>query len=96
MLGASPAPADEIGNAAKRLADASCTFAMKVVGNSGLYLQAPGICKPLVTLEEQKATRKWIGSGLRHRLRHLIATRTRQAIPQFLNSFKLSGVSMRP
>ena len=46
MLGASPAFADEIGDAAKKLGEASYSFAKEVDWNNGLYLQAPGALKP--------------------------------------------------
>merc|ERR1712232_1465613 len=51
MIGASPALADEIGDAAKKLGDASYTFAKEVDWNNGLYLQAPGAFKPTEALK---------------------------------------------
>jgi len=60
MIGASPALADEIGDAAKKLGDASYTFAKEVDWNNGLYLQAPGAFKPLEAL---KAIDKMIVMG---------------------------------
>merc|ERR1719251_714218 len=46
-LGAAPVFADEIGDAAKKLAEASYPFAKEVDWNSGIYLQAPGSFQPL-------------------------------------------------
>ena len=60
MLGASPAFADEIGDAAKKLGEASYSFAKEVDWNNGLYLQAPGALKPLEAL---KAIDKMIVMG---------------------------------
>merc|ERR1711944_315559 len=59
-LGAAPAFADEIGDAAKKLGDASYNFAKEVDWNNGLYLQAPGAFKPL---EAVKAIDKMIVMG---------------------------------
>ena len=42
-----PALADEIGDAAKKLAADSYAFAKEVDWNSGIYLQAPGKFQPL-------------------------------------------------
>merc|ERR1719356_382826 len=50
-LGAAPAFADEIGDAAKKLGDASYAFAKEVDWNNGIYLQAPGAFKPLEALK---------------------------------------------
>merc|ERR1712038_806882 len=52
--------ADEIGDAAKKLAEASYPFAKEVDWNNGLYLQAPGAFKPL---EAVKAIDKMIVLG---------------------------------
>jgi hypothetical protein len=52
--------ADEIGDAAKKLADASYPFAKEVDWNNGLYLQAPGQLQPLKAL---KAIDKMIVMG---------------------------------
>merc|ERR1719389_372565 len=60
MLGTSPAFADEIGEAAKKLGEASYSFAKEVDWNNGLYLQAPGAFKPLEAL---KAIDKMIVMG---------------------------------
>merc|ERR1712186_159268 len=60
MMGAAPAFADEIGDAAKKLADASYDFAKEVDWNNGLYLQAPGQFQPLEAL---KAIDKMIVMG---------------------------------
>jgi hypothetical protein len=60
MLGASPAFADEIGEAAKKLGEASYSFAKEVDWNNGLYLQAPGAFKPFEAL---KAIDKMIVMG---------------------------------
>merc|ERR1712232_1292608 len=51
MIGASPALADEIGDAAKKLGDATYDFAKEVDWNNGLYLQAPGKFQPLEALK---------------------------------------------
>merc|ERR1711862_683361 len=59
-MGASPAFADEIGDAAKQLAAASYPFAKEVDWNNGLYLQAPGAFQPL---EAVKAIDKMIALG---------------------------------
>jgi len=59
-LGAAPAFADEIGDAAKKLGDASYAFAKEVDWNNGIYLQAPGAFKPL---EAVKAIDKMIALG---------------------------------
>merc|ERR1719393_263749 len=59
-LGASPAFADQIGDAAKKLADASYPFAKEVDWNNGIYLQAPGKFQPL---EAVKAIDKMIVMG---------------------------------
>jgi len=59
-LGAAPAFADEIGDAAKKLAEASYPFAKGVDWNNGIYLQAPGAFKPL---EAIKAIDKMIVMG---------------------------------
>merc|ERR1719327_172615 len=59
-LGAAPVFADEIGDAAKKLAEASYPFAKEVDWNNGLYLQAPGAFKPL---EAIKAIDKMIVMG---------------------------------
>merc|ERR1712151_1086926 len=53
--GAMMAPAafaDEIGDAAKKLGDASYAFAKEVDWNNGLYLQAPGQVQPLEGLKD--------------------------------------------
>merc|ERR1719243_49492 len=55
-----PALADEIGDAAKRLAADSYAFAKEVDWNSGIYLQAPGNFNPL---EAVKAIDKMIVMG---------------------------------
>merc|ERR1712071_45637 len=60
MLGTSPAFADEIGDAAKKLGEASYSFAKAVDWNNGLYNQAPGAFKPLEAL---KAIDKMIVMG---------------------------------
>merc|ERR1719254_482018 len=52
--------ADEIGDAAKKLAEASYPFAKEVDWNNGLYLQAPGGAQPLKAL---KAIDKMIVMG---------------------------------
>jgi len=46
-----PAFADEIGDAAKALGDASYAFAKEVDWNNGIYLQAPGAFRPLEALK---------------------------------------------
>merc|ERR1712087_1049338 len=43
--------ADEIGDAAKKLGEASYSFAKEVDWNNGLYLQAPGKVAPLEALK---------------------------------------------
>merc|ERR1712087_698825 len=43
--------ADEIGDAPKKLGEASYSFAKEVDWNNGLYLQAPGAVKPLEALK---------------------------------------------
>jgi len=60
VLGASPAFADEIGDAAKKLGEASYSFAKEVDWNNALYLQAPGAFKPFEAL---KASDKMIVLG---------------------------------
>ena len=55
-----PALADEIGDAAKKLAADSYAFAKEVDWNSGIYLQAPGKFQPL---EAVKAIDKMIVMG---------------------------------
>jgi hypothetical protein len=52
--------ADEIGDAAKKLGDASYAFAKEVDWNNGIFLQAPGSFKPLEAL---KAIDKMIVMG---------------------------------
>ena len=42
--------ADEIGDAAKKLGDASYAFAKEVDWNNGIFLQAPGKFQPLKAL----------------------------------------------
>merc|ERR1712050_105223 len=59
-LGAAPAFADQIGDAAKKLADASYPFAKEVDWKNGIYLQAPGKFQPL---EAIKAIDKMIVMG---------------------------------
>jgi len=59
-LGAAPAFADQIGDAAKKLADASYPFAQEVDWKNGIYLQAPGKFQPL---EAIKAIDKMILMG---------------------------------
>merc|ERR1711948_28639 len=50
-MGMAPAAfADEIGDAAKKLGEASYAFAKEVDWNNGLYLQAPGQFQPLKAL----------------------------------------------
>merc|ERR1712060_803083 len=51
LLGAAPAFADPIGDAAKKLAEASYPFATEVDWNNGIYLQAPGKVAPLDALK---------------------------------------------
>merc|ERR1719384_2855803 len=51
LMGAAPAFADEIGDAAKQLAAASYPFAKEVDWNNGIYLQAPGAFQPLEALK---------------------------------------------
>jgi len=51
LLGATPAFADPIGEAAKKLAEASYPFAKEVDWNNGIYLQAPGKVAPLDALK---------------------------------------------
>merc|ERR1712224_707050 len=51
LLGAAPAFADPIGDAAKKLAEASYPFAKEVDWNNGIYLQAPGKVAPLEALK---------------------------------------------
>merc|ERR1712190_283623 len=60
LMGAAPVFADEIGDAAKKLAEASYPFAKEVDWNNGLYLQSPGAFKPL---EAIKAIDKMILMG---------------------------------
>ena len=52
--------ADEIGDAAKKLGDASYDFAQEVDWNNGIFLQAPGKFQPLKAL---KAIDKMIDMG---------------------------------
>merc|ERR1712151_1487068 len=60
-MGFAPAAfADEIGDAAKKLAAASYPFAKEVDWNNGVYLQAPGKFQPLEAL---KAIDKMIVMG---------------------------------
>merc|ERR1711992_205374 len=59
-LGAAPAFADEIGDAAKKLAEASYPFAKEVDWNNRIYLQAPGSFNPR---EAVKAIDKMIVMG---------------------------------
>ena len=59
-LGAAPAFADEIGEAAKKLGDASYGFAKEVDWNNSIYVQSPGAFKPL---EAVKAIDKMIVLG---------------------------------
>lgn len=59
-LGASPVFADQIGDAAKKLAEASYPFAKEVDWNNGIFLQAPGKFQPLEAL---KAIDKMIVMG---------------------------------
>merc|ERR1712217_739246 len=51
LLGAAPAFADPIGDAAKKLAEASYPFAKEVDWKSSIYLQAPGKLAPLEALK---------------------------------------------
>lgn len=51
VFGSAPALADPIGDAAKKLAEASYPFAKEVDWNSGIYLQAPGKVAPLDALK---------------------------------------------
>jgi hypothetical protein len=51
LTGASPAFADEIGDAARRLASDAYPFMKEVDWNNGLYLQAPGKAVPLEALK---------------------------------------------
>merc|ERR1711992_204275 len=60
LMGAAPVFADEIGDAAKKLAEASYPFAKGVDWNNGIYLQSPGAFKPL---EAVKAIDKMIVMG---------------------------------
>merc|ERR1712037_894879 len=60
LLGAAPAFADPIGDAAKKLAEASYPFAKEVDWNNGIFLQAPGKVQPLDAL---KAIDKMIEMG---------------------------------
>merc|ERR1739848_764871 len=60
LMGAAPVFADEIGDAAKALAEASYPFAKEVDWNNGIYLQSPGAFKPL---EAIKAIDKMILMG---------------------------------
>jgi len=57
---APPAFADEIGDAAKKLGDASYAFAKEVDWNNGIFLQSPGKFQPLQAL---KAIDKMIVMG---------------------------------
>ena len=50
MVMAPAAFADEIGDAAKKLGDASYDFAKEVDWNNGIFLQAPGQFQPLKAL----------------------------------------------
>ena len=50
MMMAPAAFADEIGDAAKKLGDASYDFAKEVDWNNGIFLQAPGKFQPLKAL----------------------------------------------
>ena len=50
MMMAPAAFADEIGDAAKKLGDASYSFAKEVDWNNGIFLQAPGAFQPLKAL----------------------------------------------
>jgi len=60
MMMAPAAFADEIGDAAKKLGDASYAFAKEVDWNNGIFLQAPGKFQPLEAL---KAIDKMIEMG---------------------------------
>ena len=60
MMMAPAAFADEIGDAAKKLGDASYDFAKEVDWNNGIFLQAPGKFQPLEAL---KAIDKMIEMG---------------------------------
>eukprot|EP00438_Fugacium_kawagutii_P008547 Skav223724 [mRNA] locus=scaffold2564:238166:238507:- [translate_table: standard] len=60
MMMAPAAFADEIGDAAKKLGDASYPFAKEVDWNNGIFLQAPGKFQPLEAL---KAIDKMIEMG---------------------------------
>merc|ERR1719192_3100636 len=60
VLGSAPAFADQIGDAAKKLADASYPFAKEVDWNNGIFKQAPGSFQPLAGL---KAIDKMIVMG---------------------------------
>ena len=60
MMMAPAAFADEIGDAAKKLGDASYDFAKEVDWNNGIFLQAPGKFQPLQAL---KAIDKMIDMG---------------------------------
>ena len=60
MMMAPAAFADEIGDAAKKLGDASYDFAKEVDWNNGIFLQAPGKFQPLEAL---KAIDKMIDMG---------------------------------
>merc|ERR1719408_1138255 len=51
MFGAAPAFADQIGDAAKSLAEASYPFAKEVNWNNGIFLQPPGNFQPLEALK---------------------------------------------
>merc|ERR1719447_998032 len=51
LMGAAPVFADEIGDVAKQLAEASYPFAKQVDWNNGLYLQSPGAFKPLEAIK---------------------------------------------
>jgi len=60
MMMAPAAHADEIGDAAKKLGDATYSFAKEVDWNNGIFLQAPGKVAPLDAL---KAIDKMIEMG---------------------------------
>jgi len=60
ILGAAPALADQIGDAARDLGGESYAFAKEVNWNSGIFLQAPGKFQPLEAL---KAIDKMIVMG---------------------------------
>merc|ERR1719408_1057593 len=60
MFGAAPAFADQIGDAAKSLAEASYPFAKEVNWNNGIFLQPPGNFQPFEAL---KAIDKMIVMG---------------------------------